>query len=85
MKQVWDINCQKTLLLWEAKEHKKAVTCFVLSESGDSIISGSSDKTIRVSDRIILFDEGLDLIRKTANDFLYSYGKWHRGNWSASK
>lgn len=78
MKQVWDINCQKSMLLWEAKEHKKAVTCFVLSESGDSIISGSSDKTIRVSDGIILFDEGLDLItanKSNANDFLYSYGK----------
>lgn len=30
------------------KEHKKAVTCFSLLESRDSLISGSLDKTIRV-------------------------------------
>ncbi|WOL00436.1 E3 ubiquitin-protein ligase [Canna indica] len=46
--RVWDIKGQKSLLLWETKEHKKAVTCFTFSHSGDNILSGSIDKTIRI-------------------------------------
>nr|XP_009411673.2 PREDICTED: putative E3 ubiquitin-protein ligase LIN-1 [Musa acuminata subsp. malaccensis] len=46
--KVWDIKGQKSMLLLEAKEHKRAITCFALSESGDSILSGSSDKTVRI-------------------------------------
>uniref|UniRef100_A0A2P2NXX6 Uncharacterized protein n=1 Tax=Rhizophora mucronata TaxID=61149 RepID=A0A2P2NXX6_RHIMU len=46
--KVWDIEGQSATLLWHMKEHKKAVTCFALFESGESLISGSVDKTIRV-------------------------------------
>ncbi|URE36106.1 WD domain, G-beta repeat [Musa troglodytarum] len=46
--KVWDIKGQKSMLLSEAKEHKRAITCFALSESGDGILSGSSDKTVRI-------------------------------------
>ncbi|KAL5996143.1 hypothetical protein ACLOJK_026216 [Asimina triloba] len=47
-KSVWDIKGQTSRLVWEIKEHKKAVTCFALYEPGDSLLSGSADKTIRV-------------------------------------
>lgn len=46
--QVWDIRGQSAILVWDMKEHEKAVTCFALSEEGDSLLSGSIDKTIRV-------------------------------------
>ncbi|GKV31484.1 hypothetical protein SLEP1_g40169 [Rubroshorea leprosula] len=46
--KVWDIKHQSASLLWDIKEHKKAVTCFSLFEPGDSLLSGSADKTIRV-------------------------------------
>lgn len=39
---------QSAILVWDMKEHEKAVTCFALSEEGDSLLSGSTDKTIRV-------------------------------------
>ncbi|KAG2721433.1 hypothetical protein I3760_02G082600 [Carya illinoinensis] len=46
--KVWDIKGQSAMLVWNMKEHKKAVTCFSLFEPGDSLLSGSVDKTIRV-------------------------------------
>ncbi|KAK9136874.1 hypothetical protein Sjap_007468 [Stephania japonica] len=46
--KVWDIKRQTATLVWDVKEHKKAVTCFTLSEPGDSLLSGSTDRTIRV-------------------------------------
>ncbi|KAF2289162.1 hypothetical protein GH714_029191 [Hevea brasiliensis] len=46
--KVWDIKQQSATLVWDLKEHKKAVTCFSLFEPGESLLSGSSDKTIRV-------------------------------------
>ncbi|KAI5349502.1 PREDICTED: putative E3 ubiquitin-ligase [Prunus dulcis] len=46
--KVWNIKGQSATLVWDMKEHKKAVTCFSLFEPGDSLISGSLDKTIRV-------------------------------------
>ncbi|XP_020276474.1 putative E3 ubiquitin-protein ligase LIN-1 isoform X2 [Asparagus officinalis] len=46
--KVWDIKGQRTILVWEVKEHKRPVTCFALSNQGDSLLSGSVDKTIRV-------------------------------------
>ena len=36
-------------LIQEVQEHIKAVTCLYASSSGDKLYSGSSDKTIRVS------------------------------------
>ncbi|XP_050372846.1 putative E3 ubiquitin-protein ligase LIN-1 isoform X3 [Argentina anserina] len=46
--KVWNIKGQSASLVWDMKEHKKAVTCFSLLESKDSLLSGSLDKTIRV-------------------------------------
>ncbi|XP_038980484.1 putative E3 ubiquitin-protein ligase LIN-1 isoform X2 [Phoenix dactylifera] len=46
--KVWDIKGQRTMLVWEAKDHKRPVTCLTLFEPGDSLLSGSSDKTVRV-------------------------------------
>ncbi|XP_038894856.1 putative E3 ubiquitin-protein ligase LIN-1 isoform X1 [Benincasa hispida] len=46
--KVWNIKGQSASLLWDIKKHRKAVTCFSHFESGESLLSGSSDKTIRV-------------------------------------
>ncbi|KAL8205941.1 hypothetical protein R6Q57_009492 [Mikania cordata] len=35
-------------LIADIKEHKKAVTCFALLETGNYLLSGSTDKTIRI-------------------------------------
>ncbi|KAH1209128.1 putative E3 ubiquitin-protein ligase LIN-1 [Glycine max] len=45
---VWDIRGHSASLVWDIKEHKKSVTCFSLYEPSDSLLSGSTDKTIRV-------------------------------------
>ncbi|CAN1129772.1 Putative E3 ubiquitin-protein ligase LIN-1, partial [Linum perenne] len=44
----WDIKDQNATVASEAKEHRKVVTCFSLFEEGESLLSGSADKTIRV-------------------------------------
>ncbi|GFQ05909.1 putative E3 ubiquitin-protein ligase lin-1 [Phtheirospermum japonicum] len=46
--KVWDIKGQTATLVQEIKEHKKAVTCFALYEPGNCLLSGSSDKTIKM-------------------------------------
>ncbi|ESW10915.1 hypothetical protein PHAVU_009G249000 [Phaseolus vulgaris] len=46
--KVWDIRGHSASLVWDIKEHKKSVTCFSLYEPSDCLISGSTDKTIRV-------------------------------------
>uniref|UniRef100_A0ACD5U3I0 Uncharacterized protein n=1 Tax=Avena sativa TaxID=4498 RepID=A0ACD5U3I0_AVESA len=46
--RAWDIKGQRAVIIREVKEHKKAVTCFALSESGENLLSGSTDKSIRV-------------------------------------
>ncbi|CAM0955871.1 unnamed protein product [Alopecurus aequalis] len=46
--RAWDIKGQRAVIIREVKEHKKAVTCFALSESGENLFSGSADKSIRV-------------------------------------
>ncbi|XP_017975654.1 PREDICTED: putative E3 ubiquitin-protein ligase LIN-1 isoform X1 [Theobroma cacao] len=46
--KVWDVRKQSATLVWDTKEHKKAVTCFSLFEPGESLLSGSADKTIGV-------------------------------------
>lgn len=46
--KVWDIKGQSAALVWNIKEHKRAVTGFSLFEPGDALLSGSADKTIRV-------------------------------------
>lgn len=45
---MWDIKKQSAVLVWGVKEHRKAVTSFSLFEPGESLLSGSADKTIRV-------------------------------------
>ncbi|PWA47331.1 transducin/WD40 repeat-like superfamily protein [Artemisia annua] len=46
--KVWDIKGQTATLILDIMEHKKAVTCFTLMEQGNYLLSGSSDKTIRI-------------------------------------
>ncbi|KAI3804404.1 hypothetical protein L1987_25912 [Smallanthus sonchifolius] len=46
--KVWDIKGQTTNLIADIKEHKKTVTCFALLEPGNYLLSGSTDKTIRI-------------------------------------
>ncbi|CAH2054742.1 unnamed protein product [Thlaspi arvense] len=46
--KVWNVNEKLATLLWNIKEHKSAVTCFSISETGESVLSGSADKTIRI-------------------------------------
>ncbi|KAJ8566002.1 hypothetical protein K7X08_008578 [Anisodus acutangulus] len=46
--KAWDIKGQEATLVRDMKEHKKAVTCFSISESGNCLLSGSSDKTIKI-------------------------------------
>ncbi|KAJ1262561.1 hypothetical protein BS78_09G118200 [Paspalum vaginatum] len=46
--RAWDIKGQRAVIIREVKEHKKAVTCFALSETGENLLSGSDDKSIRV-------------------------------------
>lgn len=46
--KMWDIKGQSTTLVWDKRPHKKEVTCFSLLEQGESLLSGSADKTIRV-------------------------------------
>ncbi|KAK9068062.1 hypothetical protein SSX86_012173 [Deinandra increscens subsp. villosa] len=46
--KVWDIKGQTMTLIADIKEHKKAVTCFALLEPGNCLLSGSTDKTIRI-------------------------------------
>ncbi|CAN0855756.1 Putative E3 ubiquitin-protein ligase LIN-1 [Linum grandiflorum] len=44
----WDIKNQTATVAYEMKEHRKVVTCFSLFEQGESLLSSSADKTIRV-------------------------------------
>lgn len=46
--QVWNVDEKLATLVWNIKEHKGAVTCFSISETRESVLSGSADKTIRV-------------------------------------
>uniref|UniRef100_A0A5B7B9C4 Putative E3 ubiquitin-protein ligase LIN-1 isoform X2 n=1 Tax=Davidia involucrata TaxID=16924 RepID=A0A5B7B9C4_DAVIN len=46
--KVWEIKGQTATLVLDIKEHKKAVTCFSLFEPGDCLLSGSTDKTMRI-------------------------------------
>ncbi|XP_062179988.1 putative E3 ubiquitin-protein ligase LIN-1 isoform X2 [Phragmites australis] len=46
--RAWDIKGQRAVIIREVKEHKKAVTCFAVSETGENLLSGSADKSIRV-------------------------------------
>lgn len=46
--KAWDIKGQEAILVRDIREHKKAVTCFSISESGNCLLSGSADKTIKI-------------------------------------
>ncbi|KAK8507121.1 hypothetical protein V6N12_008468 [Hibiscus sabdariffa] len=47
--KVWDIKRQSATLVWDVKDHEDTVTCFSLFEPGETLLSGSTDKTIRVT------------------------------------
>lgn len=73
--KVWDIKGQRTVLMWEVKEHKRPITCFTLFEPGDSLLSGSIDKTIRVWKTINRKLECVEVIQiKESIKKLDSYG-----------
>ncbi|CAN4106227.1 unnamed protein product [Withania somnifera] len=46
--KAWDIKGHEATLLRDVREHKKAVTCFSISKSGNCLLSGSADKTIKI-------------------------------------
>ncbi|KAI4364445.1 hypothetical protein MLD38_020536 [Melastoma candidum] len=46
--KMWEIRGQSATLVLDKKEHNKEVTCLSLLHHGDSLLSGSADKTIRV-------------------------------------
>ncbi|KAG9444239.1 hypothetical protein H6P81_015579 [Aristolochia fimbriata] len=46
--KAWDIEGQTAKYAWEVKAHKKQITCVALFEPGDSFLTGSSDKTVKV-------------------------------------
>ncbi|ESQ49346.1 hypothetical protein EUTSA_v10019914mg [Eutrema salsugineum] len=46
--KVWNVNEKLATIIWNIKEHKSTVTCFSISETGESVFSGSADKTIRM-------------------------------------
>ncbi|XP_019237489.1 PREDICTED: putative E3 ubiquitin-protein ligase LIN-1 isoform X2 [Nicotiana attenuata] len=46
--KAWDIKGQAATLVRDVKEHKKAVTCFAISELGNCLLSGSADKTVKI-------------------------------------
>ncbi|KAG9446815.1 hypothetical protein H6P81_012943 [Aristolochia fimbriata] len=46
--RVWDIEGQIAKYAWEVKAHKKQIICVALFEPGDSLLTGSSDKTVKV-------------------------------------
>ncbi|KAJ0979798.1 hypothetical protein J5N97_015272 [Dioscorea zingiberensis] len=46
--KAWDIKGQRATLVCEIKEHKRTVTSFTILGQGDQLLSGSSDKTVRV-------------------------------------
>jgi WD40 repeat protein len=54
--QAWDIKGQRAVIIREVKEHKKAVTCFAISENGENLLSGSADKSIRVTNATTLLN-----------------------------
>nr|GMC54899.1 putative E3 ubiquitin-protein ligase LIN-1 isoform X1 [Ipomoea batatas] len=46
--KVWETGKRTPRLIYEAREHSKAVTCLHVSSSCDKLYSGSLDRTIRV-------------------------------------
>ncbi|XP_022135985.1 putative E3 ubiquitin-protein ligase LIN-1 isoform X2 [Momordica charantia] len=46
--KVWDAGNKVLRLIQEARQHTKAVKCLCVSSSGDTLYSGSLDKTIRI-------------------------------------
>ncbi|KAJ3676134.1 hypothetical protein LUZ60_003546 [Juncus effusus] len=46
--KAWEIRGERAMLVREIRKHKRAVTCFAIFEPGDNLLSGSSDKSIRV-------------------------------------
>ncbi|XVE82157.1 hypothetical protein DITRI_Ditri15bG0124200 [Diplodiscus trichospermus] len=84
--KVWDVRKQSTTLVWDVKEHKKAVTCFCLYEPGESLLSGSADKSIRVWQMVQKKLECIEVIAtkepiqklETSGQMIYMITQGHR-------
>ncbi|KAL9161312.1 hypothetical protein ABFS82_07G013400 [Erythranthe guttata] len=72
--KVWDIKGQRATLIQEIKEHKKTVTCFALYEHGNCLLSGSSDKTIKMWQMIQKNFECIEVI--TTKESIRSIDSW---------
>ncbi|WCJ23483.1 Transducin/WD40 repeat-like superfamily protein [Euphorbia peplus] len=74
--KVWDIKQQSATLLWDIKEHKKTVTCFSLYEPGESLLSGSADKTVKVWQMVHTKLECVEVVQmKEAVQKIETYGQ----------
>lgn len=84
--QAWDIKGQRAVIIREVKEHKKAVTCFAISETGENLLSGSADKSIRVTNTTAMLKPQENTNFWMLNyKIIYRYGKWHNGSLSVSR
>ncbi|KAG9132689.1 hypothetical protein Leryth_020900 [Lithospermum erythrorhizon] len=61
--KLWDIKGQTATLIWDRKEHEKAVRCFAIYEPGNRLLSGSSDKTIKIWQMVQTNLECVEVIR----------------------
>lgn len=72
--KVWDIRGHSASLVWDIKEHKKSVTCFSIYGPLDSLLSGSTDKTIRVrlklSSMVITFYSLPKFLKEKLNEII---------------
>jgi len=76
--QAWDIKGQRAVIIREVKEHKKAGTCFALSETGENLLSGSADKSIRVTNKTAVLKPQRNINCWMLNyKIICRYGKWH--------
>lgn len=73
---MWDVKETTATLVWEIKEHRKAVTCFSLFEPGNCLLSGSTDKTIRVNLVHFNNDKLLPLIGWISEILVYCLQIW---------
>ncbi|KAJ4775867.1 Transducin/WD40 repeat-like superfamily protein [Rhynchospora pubera] len=61
--KAWEIRGQRAMLVQEVREHKKSVICFSIFATGDNLLSGSVDKSIRVWRMVQRKIECVDVMR----------------------
>ncbi|KAE8670363.1 hypothetical protein F3Y22_tig00112159pilonHSYRG00347 [Hibiscus syriacus] len=66
-------------LVWDVKEHRDSVTCFALFEPGETLLSGSADKTIRKTRNILAMEVVEDFIYLNCSSSANSLQIWRRG------